>query len=180
MVPSPSWTLLLNQRLMVLCPSLYTGNLHIQTSIYSGTVTITSQPSLVSSKPSPIGPPQCSVILSCFKKKRITSGKLSPNVITPNGPWTRWRKDSTSLPDRLIMGATILPSLPTMECKVKATLSYPTHKVFVKVSKGSVVDMASKLTSKVAEPSKTYWSPPRTRTLWSTKVVPSTGTNVVT
>ena len=76
------------------------------------------------------------------------------------------------------MGATILPSLPTMECKVRATLSYPTHKVFVKVLKGSVVDMASKLTSKVAEPSKTYWSPPRT--LWSTKVVPSTGTNVVT
>ena len=60
------------------------------------------------------------------------------------------------------------------------TLSYPTHKVFVKVSERSVVDMASKLTSKVAEPSKTYWSPPRTRTLWSTKVVPSTGTNVVT
>ena len=35
------------------CPSLYTGNLHIQASIYSGTGTITSQPSLVSSKPSP-------------------------------------------------------------------------------------------------------------------------------
>ena len=119
---------------MVLCPSLYTGNLHIQTSICSGTVTITSQPGLVSSKPSPIGPPPCAAILSCFKKKRITSGKLSPNVITPNWPWTRWRKDSTSLPDRLMMGATTLPSLPTMKCKVRATLSYPTHKVFVKVS----------------------------------------------
>ena len=117
---------------MVLCPSLYTGNLHIQTSIYSGTVTITSQPSLVSSKPSPIGPPPCAVILSCFKKKMITSGKLSPNAITPSGPWTRWRKDSTGLPDRLMMGATTLPSLPTMKCKVRATLSYPTHKVFVK------------------------------------------------
>ena len=78
------------------------------------------------------------------------------------------------------MGATTMPSLPTMKCKVRATLSYPTHKVFVKVSKRSVVDMASKLTSKVAEPSKTFWSPPRTRTLWSTKVLPSTGTNVVT
>ena len=180
MVPSPSWTLLLNQRLMVLCPSLYTGNLHIQTSIYSGTVTITSQPSLVSSKPSPIGLPPCAAILSCFKKERTTSEKLSPNAITPNGPWTRWRKDSTSLPDRLMMGAITLPSLPTMECKVRATLSYPTHKVFVKVSERSVVDMTSKLTPKVAEPSKTFWSPPRTRTLWSTKVVPSTGTNVVT
>ena len=53
-----------------------------------------------------------------------------------------------------MMGATILPSLPTMECKVRVTLSYPTHKVFVKVSKRSVVDMASKLTSRVAKPSK--------------------------
>ena len=59
------------------------------------------------------------------------------------------------------MGATKLPSLPTMKCKVRATLSYPTHKVFVKVSERSVVDMASKLTSKVAEPSKTYLSPPK-------------------
>ena len=46
MGPSPSWTLLLNLRLMVLCPYVYTGNPHIQTSIYSGTVTITSLPSL--------------------------------------------------------------------------------------------------------------------------------------
>ena len=180
MAPSPSWTLLLNQRLMVLCPSLYTGNPHIQISIYSGTATITSQPSLVSSKPSPTGLPLCAVILSCFKKKRSTSGKLSPNVTTPNGLWTRWRKDSTGLPDRSMMGATTMPSLPTKECKVRVTLSFPTHKVFVKVSERSVVDMASKLTSKVAEPSKTFWSPPRTRTLWSTKVVPSIGTNVVT
>ena len=48
------------------------------------------------------------------------------------------------------------------------------------VSKRSVVGMASKLTSKVAEPSKTSWSPPRTKTQWSTKVVPSIGTNVGT
>ena len=34
--------------------------------------------------------------------------------------------------------------------------------------------------SKVAEPSKTSWSPPRTKTLWSTKVMPSIGTNVMT
>ena len=55
-----------------------------------------------------------------------------------------------------MVGATAVPSLPTMECKVRVILSYPTHKVFVKVSKRSVVDMASKLTSKVAEPSKTF------------------------
>ena len=39
--------------------------------------------------------------------------------------------------------------------------------------------MASKPTSKVAAPSKAYWSPPRTKTLWSTKVVPSIGTNMM-
>ena len=127
MGPSPSWTLLLNQRLMVLCPYLYTGNPHIQTSIYSGTATITSLPSLVSSKPSPTGLPPCAVILSCFKKKRSTSGKLSPNATIPNGLWTRWRKDSTSLPVRLMIGATIMPSLPTKECLVRVTLSYPTQ-----------------------------------------------------
>ena len=126
MVPSPFWTLLSNQRLMGPCPSLYTGNLHTQTSIYSGTVTITSQPSSVSSKPSPIGPSPCAAILSCSKRRNNTSGKLSPNATTPNGPWTKWRKDLTGVPDRSMMGATILPSLPTMECKVRATLSYPT------------------------------------------------------
>ena len=78
------------------------------------------------------------------------------------------------------MGTLTVPNLPTMKSKVRGTLSYPTHKVFVKVSKRSVVGMASKLTSKVAEPSKTYWSPLRTKTQWSTKVVPSTGTNVGT
>ena len=115
-----------------------------------------------------------------LQRRNNTSGKLSPNVTTLNGPWTKWRKDLTGLPDRSMMGATILPSLPTMECKVRVTLSYPTHKVFAKVSKGSVVDMASKLTSRVAKPSKTFWSPLRTRTLCSTKVVPYTGTNVTT
>ena len=89
----------------------------------------------MSSKPSPIGPPSCAAILSCSKRRNNTSGKLSPNATTPNGPWTKWRKELTGLPDRSMMGETILSSLPTMECKVRATLSYPTHKVFVKVSK---------------------------------------------
>ena len=130
--------------------------------------------------PSPTGPPLCAAILSCFKKKMSTSRKLSPIVTTPNGLWTRWRKGLTGLPNRSMMGATAVPSLPTMECQVRVILSYPTHKVFVKVSKRSVVDMASRLTSKVAELSKTFWSPPRTKTLWWTKVVPPTGTNVGT
>ena len=132
------------------------------------------------SKPSPIWPPLCAAILSYSKKQRITSGRLLPSVHILNGLWTRWRKNSTGLPARLMMGATIIPILLTMKCKTRGTLSYPTHKVFVKVSKRSVVGIASKLTSKVAELSKTYWSSPRTKTLWSTKVVPSTGTNVGT
>ena len=115
-----------------------------------------------------------------LQKEKSTSGKLSPTVTTLNGLWTRWGKDLTGLPDRSIMGTTLMPSLLTMECKVRVILSYPTHKVFVKASKRSVVDMASKLTSKVAEPSKTFWSPPRTKTQWSTKVVPSIGISVET
>ena len=87
--------------LMVLC----TINPHILTSIYSGTVTITSQPNLMSSKPSPIGPPWCVASLSCSNKKRNTSGRLSTNANTPNGLWTRCRKDSTGLLDRSMMGA---------------------------------------------------------------------------
>ena len=52
----------------------------------------------MSSKPSPTGPTPCAAILSCFKKKRSTSGRLSPTVNILSGLWTRWRKDSTGLP----------------------------------------------------------------------------------
>ena len=184
MGPSPSWTPLLNLRLMVAYPSLCTGNLLMQTNTYSGIATTTSLPNLVSSTPSPTGPKQCAAILSCSNKKRNTSGKLSPNASILNGLWTRWRKDLTGLPVRLLMGLTTtvpqVPLLPLEKLRVRATLSYPKHKVFVKVSKRSVVDMASKLTSKVAAPSRTSWSPPRTKILWSTKVMPFIGINVGT
>ena len=115
-----------------------------------------------------------------LQKEKDHLRRLSPNVNILCGLWTRRRKDSTGLPGRAMMGATIMPSLLTMKYKIRVTLAYPTHKVFVKVSKRSVVGMAYKLTSKVAEPSKTFWSPPRTKTPWSTKVVPSIGTNVGT
>ena len=75
--------------------------------------------------PFPIGLPQCAAILSCSKRRNNTSGKLSLNATTPNGPWTKWRKDLTGLPDRSMMGATILPSLPTMECKSKGHIVIP-------------------------------------------------------
>ena len=93
-------------------------------------------------------------------------------------------KRSTGLPVRSLMGPTTkapqLPNLSPMKLKIRVTLSCPTHKVFVKISKRSVVDMAFKPTSKVAGSSKASWSPPRTKTLWSTKVVPYIGPNVVT
>ena len=91
MGPSPSWTPLSNLRLMAHYLSLCTGNPHIQTSTCSGIVTITSQPNLVSSTPSPIGPQQCVASLSCSNRKRTTSGRLSPNANILNGLWTRWR-----------------------------------------------------------------------------------------
>ena len=104
-------------------PSLCTGNLHILTSTYNEIVTITSQPNLVSSTLSPIGPKQCAASLSSPNKKRNTSGRLSPNANIPNGLWTRWRKDSTGLPVRLLMGlitkAPQLPNVATNEIKTK-------------------------------------------------------------
>ena len=119
-------------------------------------------------------------VVSLFNRSLMILRAGSMGTEVKSGLWTRWRKDSTVLPDRSMMGATIMPGLLTMKCKTRGTLSYPTHKVSVKVSKRSVVGMASKLTSKVAEPSKTHWSPPRTKTQWSTKVVPYIGTNVGT
>ena len=48
------------------------------------------------------------------------------------------------------------PSLLPVKLKPRVTLLYPTHKVSVKVSKGSVVGMAYRPTSKVVIPSGTY------------------------
>ena len=76
--------------------------------------------------------------------------------------WTRWRKDLTGPPERSLIGliakALQVPKLSPGKLKLRVTLSYPTHKVFVKVSKRCVVDMAFKPTSKMAVPSKTSWS----------------------
>ena len=73
-----------------------------------------------------------------------------------------------------------LPKLPLMESKLKGHIVIPYTQGLCESIKRSVVDMAFKPISKVAAPSRTSWSPPRTKTLWSTKVVPYTGTNVVT
>ena len=88
---------IVNLKLIAHYLSLCTGNLHIQTNTCSGKVTITSQPNLVSSTPSPTGPQQCVSTLSCSNRKRTTSGRISPNANILNGLLTRWRKDSTGL-----------------------------------------------------------------------------------
>ena len=169
---------------MGICPSLCTGNLPTQTSTYSGKVTTTSQQSLVLSTPLPLGPKQYVAILSFSTKRRPTSGRHQPNVNTLNGLWTRWRKGLTSLPGRFLMGLTSralqVPSRLPMKLKPRVTLSYLTHKVSVKVSRKSVGGMAYRPISKVVIPSGTYWSPPGTKTLWSAKVGPYIGSNVVT
>ena len=121
----------------------------------------------------------------CSNPELLQKEKDHPRKALTNYNYPKWALDKVekrlNRPSRQVNGgATAVPSLPTMEYKVRVILSYPTHKVFVKVSKRSVVDMASKLTSKVAEPSKIFWSPPRTKTQWSTKVVPSIGTSVGT
>ena len=67
-----------------------------------------------------------------------------------------------------------------MKLKPRVTLSYSIHKVSVKVSRRSVEGMAFRPTSKVVILSGTYWSPPRTKTLWSAKVGLYIGSNVVT
>ena len=73
-----------------------------------------------------------------------------------------------------------ISKLPPIKSKLRVTLSYPHTSSLLKASKRSVVDMTFEPTSKVAMPSRTSWSPPRTKALWSTKVVPYIGTNVVT
>ena len=169
---------------MGLCLSLCTGNLPTWTSTYSGTVTTPSQLSVVLSTSFPPGPQQFVAILSFSTKRRPTSERHQHNANTPNGLWTRWSEGLIGLlgrhPKGLTTRALQVPSLLSMKLKPRVTFSYPTHKVFVKVSRRYVGSMAYRPTSKVVILSGTYWSPSRTKTLWSTKVGPFIGSNVVT
>ena len=73
-----------------------------------------------------------------------------------------------------------VPRPPPMKLKPRVILLYLIHKVSMKVSRKSVGGMAYIPTSKVVAPSRTYWSPPRTKAPWSAKVGPYIGSNVVT
>ena len=52
-----------------------------------------------------------------LQRRNITSGKLSLNATTPNGPWTKWRKDLTGLPDRSMMGQQLCPACQPWSAK---------------------------------------------------------------
>ena len=125
MGPSPSWTPLLNQRLMAHCLSLCTGNPHILTSIYSETVTITSQPSLVQSTPSPIGPPQCVAGLSCSNRKRTISGRLSLNANIQNWALAKVEKRLNRSTRQVSDGGTTSAQPATNDVKSKGHIVIP-------------------------------------------------------
>ena len=82
----------------------------------------------------------------------------------------RFNRSSSEAIDGVNNPGTTGTHAATNEVKARVTLSYPTHKVFVKASKTSAVDMASKPTSKVAAPSRASWSPPRTKTYGQPKL----------
>ena len=133
---------------------------------------------------SPIGPPTV-----CSKPELLQKEKDHLRKALTKCKYPKWALDkmekrlnrSTSeVTDGANNQGTTAAQPVTNEVKIRVMLSYPTHKIFMKVSKRSVVGMAFKPTSKVAGPSRPSWSPPRTKTLWSTKVVPFIGTNVVT
>ena len=74
-----------------------------------------------------------------------------------------------------------VPSLTTIEVKTKGHIVILYTKGLCESIKkicGQYVAYIS--TSKVVIPSGTYWSPPGTKTLWSAKVGPYIGSNVVT
>ena len=79
---------------------------------------------------------------------------LSPNANIVNGFGQGGEKTQQvyqEVIECLTTKALQLPNLSPKKLKTRVTLSYPTHKVFVKASKRSVVDMAFKCTSKVQD-----------------------------
>ena len=66
----------------------------------------------------------------------------------------------------------------TNDVKIKGHIVIPYTQGLCKASKRSAVGMVYRPTSKLTAPLRTYWSPTRTEIPWSTKVGPSTGSNV--
>ena len=170
---------------MGLCLSLCTGNPPTWTSIYSGTVTITSQQSLVLSTPLPTGPKQYVAILIFSKKEKVHLRKALTQCKYPK--WAldkvekRLNKPSSEVSDEANNQGTAGALPATQWSWNQGSHCHTLYKrSLCKVSKRSVGGMAYRPTSKVVITSGTYWSPPRTKTLWSAKVGPYIGSNMVT
>ena len=161
---------------MVLCPSLYTGNLHIQTSIYSGTVTITSQPSSVSFKPSPIGPPQCAAILSCSKRKNNTSGKLSLKWNYPKWALDKVEKRLNRSTRQVNDGGNNSAQHANHGVQSKGHIVIPYTQGLCESIKRICGRYGIQTHFKGGKTIKNLLVSPKDKDLWSTKVVPSTGT----
>ena len=129
----------------------------------------------------------CSISASTWRSeglyKHHTSNLTNPMQIPK---WAldkvekRLNKPSREVTDGANNRALQEPSPLPLKLKPRVTLLYLTHKVSVKVSRRSVEGMAYRPTSKVVIQSGTYWSPPRTKTLWSATVGPYIGSSVVT
>ena len=180
MGPSPSCILLSNQRLMVLCPYLYTGNPHILTSIYRGTATITSQPNSVLSKPFPTGSPLCVAILSCSKKKKDHLRKALTKCRYPKWALDKVEKRLNRSSRQVVDGGTNNAQSAEHEVKNKGHIVIPYTQGLCESIKKICGRYGIQTHFKGGTTIKSYWSPQRTKTLWSTKVVSSTGTNVGT
>ena len=157
MGPSPSWTPLLNQRLMGNCLSLCTGNLndtvqylqwdshHHLSAKFSVIHTLSHRAQTVCSNPKLLHKEKTHLrnALTQYKYPKWALDKVH----------RRLNKPSSETSDEANNKAPQVPSL--LPKKPKVTLLYPTHKVSVNVSKSSVVDMAYRPTSKVVIPSGT-------------------------
>ena len=162
------------------CPSLYTGNLLIQTSIYSGTghhhlsakfsviQTLSHRASTVCSNP------------ELLQKEKQHLRKALTKCNYPKWALDKVEKRLNRSTRQVNDGGNTLPSLPTMECKVRVHIVIPYTQGLCESIKKICGRYGIQTHFKGGKTIKTFWSPLRTRTLCSTKVVPYTGTNATT
>ena len=91
----------------------------------------------------------------------------------------RFNRPSSEVNDGANNQGTASAQPTTNEVKTKGHIVIPYTQGLCKSIKRSVGGMAYRPTSKGVAPSRTYWSPPRTKTPWSAKVGPFIGSKVV-
>ena len=92
----------------------------------------------------------------------------------------RLNKSTSEVIDGANNQGTTVAQAVTSEVKTKDHIVIPYTQVLCESIKKICGRYGIQTHLKVAVPSKTSWSPPRTKTLWSTKMVLYIGTNVVT